>query len=133
MSTPGDRLFARIAAAGAASWAAAIAIAMFSLSGAAQKGALLGLGSAGATGLFAMVLLRRSILRPLPSLLKAIVTAFLTRIVVIALGLVAAIRVWSTDAALPFTVAFFALFFLLQGLEFAYAHAAQKAQGPART
>jgi hypothetical protein len=124
-----DRLFARIAAAGALAVVAALALAALLLHGASRSGALAGLVAAGASGAVALAFLRRSVTGSINALLKAIVAGFLTRMAVVGVGLVVAIQLWTAETALPFAAAFFGLFFLLQSLEFTYAHRAAKIQG----
>ena len=104
----------------AAALTAGLAAALF-LAGPARIGALGGVGVSAASGVLGLFLIRKSLERPLAVMLKAIVTTFLTRLVLVALGLVAVVRWWSKDSALAFAVAFFALFVLLQGIEFTYA------------
>ncbi len=129
MTRPADRLFARVLLASGAVVAAALLTAALLLTGPSRVGAVAGLAVAGLSGALALALLRRSAGRPVQALLGAIVTSFLSRMVLVGLGLVAAIRLWSQATALPFAVAFFSLFFLLQGLEFVYARRALKAEG----
>jgi hypothetical protein len=129
MNPSPDRFFVQIAVASAAVVVCAVGFASAALSGPNRSGALAGTLAAAVSGALALVLVRRAIGGSVNALLKAIVAGFLTRMLLVAVGLFAVIRAWSAETALPFAVAFFGLFFLLQGLEFAYAQRALRTLG----
>lgn len=122
MTRDPNRTFVFIAFTSAAAIALSLALAFAALSGPSRTGVLLGLAVAGLSGAMSLWLLRRAAGRPMNALLKLLATGFLVRMLLVGVALVAAIRVFGLPTALPFAVAFFALFFFLQGIELVYVH-----------
>ncbi len=119
-----NRYLALALAVSAAALAAALA------AGPSSTAALLGAGIAAATGLASIVAFRLfggTASKPMQRALAIFVVMFLVRIVAVALGVVAVVRLGQSPIA--FVVAFFVPYFIFVAIEGGYVHALGRAQG----
>ncbi len=127
--TDDRRMFARTAGLSLAAIGLALVGAAVAFTGHARWGALSGVATAGATGVLALVLVRRNLAKPLKDLMGAILATFLVRMILVGVGLAVLVKAVSAETALPYAVAFFGLFFVLQALELVYATRAARTGG----
>jgi hypothetical protein len=112
--------------------AAALAAAFLGLAAASGEyrfGALVGAAIAGLTGFASILALRFTAraARPTHGALAVVVTGFLLRLVLVALGTVAVVR--GGGSIIAFVVAFFVPFFVFVALEATYVHTLRQQPG----
>jgi hypothetical protein len=111
--------------------ALAVAFVLVALAaGAHRRGALVGAGISGTTALASMMALARFGRgeKPVKRALAIITVAFLTRIVLVAVGLVLVLRAGASVAG--FIVAFFVPYFVFAAVEGLYVHSLNRGTGP---